>query len=107
MPKFLIRGSYSQEGVKGVVKEGGTARKRVATALAESLGGRLEAFYFAFGPHDFYAIGDFPDNAAAAAIAATVGASGAMSSLETIALLTPEEIDDAMKRSAEYRPPGG
>jgi len=105
--KFLVRGSYSQEGIKGVVKEGGTARKRVAAALAESLGGRLEAFYFAFGPHDFYAIGDFPDNAAAAALAATVGASGAMSSLETIALLTPEEIDDAMKRSASYRPPGG
>lgn len=107
MAKFLVRGTYSQEGIKGVVKEGGTARKRVAATLAESLGGRLEAFYFAFGPHDFYAIGDFPDNAAAASLAATVGASGAMSSFETIALLTPEEIDDAMKRSATYRPPGG
>ncbi len=89
------------------MKESGTARKRVAVALAESPGGRLEAFYFAFGPHDFYGIGDFPDNAAAAAIAATLGASGAMSSSETIALLTPDEIDDAMKQSADYRPPGG
>jgi uncharacterized protein with GYD domain len=106
MPKFLFRGSYSQTGIKGVLKDGGSGRKDAAAALAQSLGGRLEGFYFAFGSHDFYAIGDLPDNAAAVALAATVGASGAMSSFETVPLLTPEEADEAMRRSASYRPPG-
>jgi uncharacterized protein with GYD domain len=106
MPKFLFRGSYSQEGIKGVMKEGGTSRKDVAKALAESVGGRLESFFFAFGTHDFYAVADLPDNAAAVVLAATVGASGAMSSFETVPLLTPEEADEAAKRSASYRAPG-
>jgi len=41
MPKFLFRGSYSQEGIKGVKKEGGSARRDVAAGLAEGCGGRL------------------------------------------------------------------
>ncbi len=106
MPKYLFRGSYSQEGIKGVMKEGGSGRRDGATALAESVGGRLEAFFFAFGAHDFYAVADLPDNAAAVVLAATVGASGAMSSFETVPLLTPEEADEAVRRSASYRPPG-
>lgn len=106
MPKFLFRGSYSQEGIKGVRKEGGAGRKDAAAALAESVGGRLEAFYFAFGAHDFFAIGDLPDNAAAVALAATIGASGAMSSFETVPLLTSDEVDEAARRSVNYRPPG-
>ena len=106
MPKFLFRGSYGQEGIKGVMKEGGTARKDAAAALAASVGGHLEAYYFAFGSHDFYAIADLPDNAAAVVVAATVGASGAMSSFETVPLLTPGEADEAAKRSASYRAPG-
>lgn len=106
MPKYLFRGSYSQEGIKGVKKEGGSARRDVATALAEGLGGRLETFHFAFGAHDFYAIADLPDNAAAIALAATIGGSGAMSSFETVPLVTPEEADEAARRSVNYRPPG-
>ncbi len=106
MPKYLFRGSYSQEGIKGVMKEGGSGRRDGAAALAESVGGRLETFFFAFGAHDFYAVVDLPDNAAAVVVAATVGASGAMSSFETIPLLTPEEADEAVKRSVSYRPPG-
>ncbi len=79
----------------------------VSRALVEELGGKLEAYYFAFGAHDFYAIGDLPDNVAAVALATTVGASGAMSSFETIPLVTPEEADEAARRSVNYRPPGG
>ncbi len=107
MPKFLFRGSYSQDGIKGLKQEGGSARKEVAAAVAASVGGSVEAYYFAFGPHDFYIIGDLPDHSAAVALAATVGASGAMRSFDTIPLLTPEEIDEAMTRSVSYRPPGG
>ena len=107
MPKFLFRGSYSLDGIKGVQREGGSARMEVAAAVAASVGGTVEAYYFAFGPHDFYIITELPDHAAAVAVAATVGASGAMRSFDTIPLLTPEEVDDAMSRSVSYRPPGG
>ena len=29
MPKYLIRASYTQEGVQGLLKEGGTKRRQV------------------------------------------------------------------------------
>ena len=105
MPKFLFRGTYSQAGIKGVLKEGASGRKKAAAALAESAGGRLEAYHFAFGAHDFYAVAELPDNAAAVAVATTVGASGAMSSFETVPLLTAEEADEALRRSVSYQPP--
>ena len=107
MPKYLFQGSYSQQGISGVMKEGGSARADAARALAESVGGTVESYYFAFGGNDFYAIGDLPDHAAAIAVAATAGASGAFSHFETIVLVTPEEADAAVDRAVSYRPPGG
>lgn len=105
MPKYLWRASYSTEGVKGVLKEGGTARREAVEKLLADVGGTLEAFYFAFGEDDVYVIVDLPDAATAAAASLTVGASGAVS-VSTIPLLTPEEIDKAAKISVAYRPPG-
>lgn len=71
----------------------------------ESVGGQLEAFYFAFGDRDVYVIADFPDNESAAAMALAVNASGAVTT-RTVVLLTPEDVDAAAKRSVEYRAPG-
>jgi len=106
MPKFLFRGSYSQEGVAEVMKEGGSARVAVATALAESAGGKLESMYFSFGGDDFYAITDLPDNVAALTIVGKLGASGVFGHVETVVLATAEELDQASKRSVKFRPPG-
>lgn len=106
MPKYMFRGSYSSDGVRGFLSEGGSGREAAAAALAESVGGALESYYFAFGPHDFFAIADLPDHAAAVAVAASVGATGAMSTFETIPLLTPQEMDEAVKRTPSYRAPG-
>jgi len=107
MPKYLFQGSYSQSGISRVMKEGCSAREAAARALAESVGGTLEAYHFAFGGNDFYAIGDLPDHAAAVAVAATAGASGAFSHFETIVLITTEEADAAAERAVSFRPPGG
>ena len=71
----------------------------------ESVGGRLEAFFFAFGDRDVYVIADFPDNESAAAMALAVNSSGAVTT-RTVVLLTPEDVDAAAKRSVEYRAPG-
>jgi uncharacterized protein with GYD domain len=105
MPKFLIEASYTPEGVKGVQSAGGTSRREAVAQLAESVGGSLESFYFAFGDRDAYVVVDVPDTETAAAIALTVNASGGVS-VRTTVLLTPEEVDAAAKRSIDYRPPG-
>jgi uncharacterized protein with GYD domain len=105
MPKFLFEASYSPEGVKGVQSAGGSSRRDAVAHVAESVGGRLESFHFAFGDRDAYVIVDLPDNESAAAVALTVNAAGA-ASVRTVVLLTPEEVDTAANRSVEYRPPG-
>jgi uncharacterized protein with GYD domain len=105
MPKFLIEASYTQEGVKGVQSAGGSARREAVAQVTESVGGQLEAFYFAFGERDAVVIVDLPDNESAAAVALTVNAAGGATT-KTSVLLTPEEVDTAAQRSVEYRPPG-
>ena len=105
MPKYLSRTSYTAEGLKGLLKEGGTKRKQAMERLAESLGGKLEAFYYAFGDDDLYAIWDMPDNVTVAAASLMVNASGAANAKVTV-LLTPEEIDRAVKTSVDFSAPG-
>ena len=95
MPKFMTMVSYTPEGIKGLVKEGGTARRRAVEKMLENLGGRLEGFYFAFGENDAYVITEGPDNATAAAISLAI-TTGAVRT-KTIILLTPEELDQAVK----------
>lgn len=105
MPKYLVTGSYTLNGIKGVLAEGGSARRDAVDKLAASLGGSIESFHFAFGGDDFHVIVDLPSNEAAAAVAMTVAASGAVNPTTTV-LLTPEELDAAAKLSPTYRAPG-
>jgi uncharacterized protein with GYD domain len=105
MPKYLFTGSYTVQGSKGVIAEGGSARVAAVTKLMESLGGTLESFYFGFGSDDFYITADMPSNAAAAAVGLSVAAAGGATS-RTIVLVTPEEVDEAVKLSPNYRAPG-
>jgi uncharacterized protein with GYD domain len=105
MPKYLIQASYSSEGVQGLLKGGGSARRAAVEAAVRGAGGRLEALYFAFGETDGFAILDLPDNATAAALSLAISASGAGSAKTTV-LLTPEEMDAATKKTVSYRAPG-
>ena len=105
MPKYLIQVSYTAEGAKGVQKDGGTKRRKSAQTLVESVGGRMEAFYFAFGASDVYVIADMPDNVSAASAGLTLAVTGAVTT-KTTALLTVEDIDAAVKKTASYRAPG-
>jgi uncharacterized protein with GYD domain len=105
MPKYLIEASYTLDGVKGVQSAGGTSRRDAIAKVAESVGGRLETFHFAFGDRDVLTIIELPDNETAAAVALAVNGSGAVK-VSTTVLLTPEEIDAAARRSIDYRPPG-
>ena len=105
MPKYLVQASYTVEGIKGLVKDGGSKRRAVLEQLIKDQGGTLEAFYFAFGENDVYAIADLPDNVSIAAVSLAVGASGAVSAKTTV-LITPEEMDQAAQKTVNYRPPG-
>ena len=105
MPKYLWKVSYSAEGTKGLFKEGGTKRRAVAEKALKAVGGNLEAFYYAFGEYDAYVLADIPDHISVAAASMAINASGAVS-VQTVVLLTPEEIDAAAKKPVAYRPPG-
>jgi len=105
MPKYLIKASYTAEGVKGVLKDGGSKRRAAAEAAVKSTGGKLEGFYFAFGDVDALVIVDAPDNASVAAASMAIGASGLVTA-KTVVLLTAEEVDQAVKKGATYTPPG-
>lgn len=105
MPKYLLKASYNAEGVRGVMKEGGSKRESAARALVESLGGKVEAFYFAHGDADAVVISDFPDAASALAAVMAVNASGLVTA-STTPLITAAEIDAAAKKTAKYRAPG-
>lgn len=106
MAKYLIKASYNKEGITGVMKGGGSGRVEAVQKALASVDGSVESFYFAFGGDDVYVTVDAPSNVAAAAMAAAVGSSGALSRYETVVLLTAEEIDDAMKLAVNYSPPG-
>jgi len=105
MPKYLMEVSYAADGVKGLMKDGGSKRRAVADTLLQSLGGRIEAFYYAFGETDVFVIADLPDNASAAAASLAIAGSGAVTNKVTV-LLTPDEIDQAVKKGGTYTPPG-
>lgn len=105
MPKYLLQANYVAEGIKGLLKEGGSSRRAAAEKAIQSVGGKLDAFYYAFGDTDGFLIADVPDNVSMAALALTVSASGLVTAKTTL-LLTPEEIDAAVKKTPAYRPPG-
>ena len=106
MSKYMIKASYSPEGIKGVMAQGGTARVAAIKKLADGVGGSLESCYFAFGGDDLYAIVDAPSHEAMAAIAGTVTSTGALSGYETVVLLTADQVDAAANMTVDYQPPG-
>jgi len=105
MGKYMIVGTYTADGAKGVLKEGGSGRRAAAQAAIASAGGSLESFHFALGSDDWYVIVNLPDHAAAAAVSLIGTASGTLRS-RAIALITPEEMDAVAERIVDFRPPG-
>jgi len=103
MPRFMVTGSYTSEGLKGLLKEGGSGRRKAVESAVKSMGGHLEDYYFAFGDHDVVSIVDVPDNVTAAALAIGIASTGTVGTRTTV-LLTPEEIDEATKKTLSFRP---
>jgi len=105
MPKYLVTASYTAEGAKGLLKDGGSKRRQAIEAALNAVGGKVESFYFALGKHDVYVIADAPDNVAIAAVTLAASAAGGAATQTTV-LLTAEELDQATKKRPNYVPPG-
>lgn len=105
MPKYLVKINYTQQGIQGLLADGGTKRREMAQTVADGLGVTVEAFYFAFGDRDAYTIADAPDDETVAAVALAITAGGGAVT-ETVKLLEPSQIDDAAQKAVSYRPPG-
>ena len=105
MPKYLFQANYTAEGLRGLLKEGGSSRRQVFDDIATEQGGTLESFYYAFAGTDLYLTFELPDTATASAVSLSIGAGGALS-ITTVQLITPEEIDEACAKTVTYRPPG-
>jgi uncharacterized protein with GYD domain len=106
MPKYMFEAKYTIEGTKGLIRDGGSGRREAVEKAISAAGGRLEAFYFAFGGADAYVIADLPNNTAAAAMALAVNQAGGATT-KTVVLMTVAEADEAVKKAIAYRPPGG
>jgi uncharacterized protein with GYD domain len=105
MPRFMIIGKYAAEGARGLMSAGGSARRAAVEKAVSGLGGRIETFDFAFGDDDIYTIVDMPDSESIAALALTVGGSGAVH-VRTVVLITPDQLDSASRLSPDYMAPG-
>ena len=105
MGKYMMRANYTQAGLAGLMKEGGTGRRRALTEAVEGVGGRMESFYYVFGDRDLLMIAEFPDEASAVSVSLAVGAAGALE-VDVTVLIEPEAIDEAVKKSVPYRLPG-
>ena len=105
MPKFLIKGSYTIEGMKGLKKDKASGREKADIAACEATGGKLDAIYYALGDDDVFVVVDLPSHVHISALCVAVGASGAVTT-RTVPLLTVAEMDKALSESVSYRPPG-
>ena len=102
MAKFLIQASYTVEGLRVLQRDKASGRRQVVESAWQSLGGRLEAFYFSLGEYDAVAIVDVPDHVTATAMAVAVSTTGLVRT-RTTPLLTVEETDKALEKGANLQ----
>ena len=105
MPKYLFEATYVGNGIKGLMREGGTRRRDALVEALTSVGGTLECFYYAFGYYDVLGVFEAPDDASAAALSLLINSTGSVN-VRLKPLLTVEDVDEAAKKTPSYRAPG-
>lgn len=105
MPKYLMQARYTTDGIQGLARDSASGRRSDVQAAVTALGGKVEAFYYAFGDDDAVMIVDLPDSVKAAALSLAISGSGAVR-LRTTPLLTVEDVDQALEIRMRYRAPG-
>src|SRR5215510_7582185 len=102
MARYLLQGGYAPEAWAGLVKHP-VDRTAAVRAAFESLGGKLEVFYYTFGPDDFIVIGEVSDQVQAAAVGIAVASTGRYRYLRTIFFLTAAEVIQALQAEGKVR----
>lgn len=105
MPMFLVEGSYTADGLKGLAKESASGRETAVKNALAALGGRLVGIYYALGDADVYVLCECPDHVAVAALSLAASSSGLIRT-KTVALMTVEETNRAIAMKTGYRAPG-
>ncbi|MEU4717299.1 GYD domain-containing protein [Micromonospora purpureochromogenes] len=105
MAWFLLKSTYTVDGLKGLVKDGGTKRAEVVRKMIEDAGGRMESMHFAFAEDDTYVLCELPDQKTVTGLAVAIGATGSLS-VRITPVLTPAEVDEVTRMKTTYTPPG-
>jgi len=105
MSKYLFEANYVGDGIKGLMREGGTKRRDAVVEALKSVDGSLESFYYAFGETDVVGVFDIPDQANAVALSLMINSTGAVN-LHMKPLMSAEDLDAAAKKTPSYRAPG-
>jgi uncharacterized protein with GYD domain len=105
MTKYLFEANYVGEGIKGLMREGGTKRREAVVEALNSVGGTLECFYYAFGKTDVLGMFEIPEQANAAALSLMINSTGTVN-LHLTPLMTAEDLDAAASKTPSYRAPG-
>ena len=105
MSKYLFEANYVGDGIKGLMREGGTKRREAVVEALKSVGGSLDSFYYAFGETDVVGVFDIPDQANAVALSLMINSTGAVD-LHLKPLMTAEDLDEAATKTPSYRAPG-
>lgn len=105
MAKYLVKANYAAEGVRGLIKEGGSSRATAVRRMVEGVGGTMDLFYYAYGDADAYVVVDVPSQDAALSLSLAVNACGAVT-LSMVPLISPAQLDAAARNVRASVGPG-
>jgi uncharacterized protein with GYD domain len=102
--RYLVRANLTGEGIKNLQKQPPTALKAGVAKFVESVGGKLEFWYFDYGEATAYSVIYYPDEIAAATAQLSTNAAG-FARVRIRPLLSAEEMDKAVAKVPPVRVP--
>ncbi|TMV07828.1 GYD domain-containing protein [Ruegeria sediminis] len=109
MPLFITYASYSQNGIKGLLKKPENRAEAIQSLLSK-VGGKVVALYMTTGANDVVLVSEAPDGADTVAVGMAVAASGSVTKVETVRAWTGDEFAGIAQKAASltgaYKPPG-
>jgi uncharacterized protein with GYD domain len=102
--RYLVRAELTPEGIKNLQKQPPTALKAGVAKFVESVGGKLEFWFFDYGESTAYSVIDYPDEVAAATAQLSTNAAG-FARVRIRPLLSAEEMDKAVAKMPPVRVP--
>jgi uncharacterized protein with GYD domain len=102
--KYFFSATFTVDGMRNLQKQSATGFKAGVGKFFESVGGKLESWYFDYAEGAAYGFVDYPDELAAATAQATVNAAG-FARVIYKPVLSAEDADKALAKSKATRPP--